>query len=299
VSGFNRAALAVLERYADPRALMRLGHKRLSSLLIRASHGHWREAKAEELLQAANEAIELWSAGGLGFGQLASDITAEVRLVRRMDTEIAELDGRIKALYEKADPAGVVVSAPGLGITLAAAILGRTGNLSRFSNLAGVRGSTGLVPKIDQSGTTERHGGPTKAGDPGLREALFVAADQARRVDPTLAARYYRLVVTEGKHHTSAICSLAPVLMTRIAACWRNGCRYVLRDTEGNEITKEQGRAICAERFAISPKVRKARRQVNKATRQKGRTGRRGQESTTVAPASGPSSASLPEELPA
>lgn len=60
-----------------------------------------------------------------------------------------------------------------------------------------------------QSGLTDGPHGLTKAGDPGLRRALYLAADQARKVDPTLAERYHRLVVKEGKHHVSALCSIA------------------------------------------------------------------------------------------
>ena len=83
------------------------------------------------------------------------------------------------------------------------------------------------MPKIDQSGLADGHTVMTKAGDPGLRQALYLAADQARNIDPTLAQRYYRLVITQGKHHVSALCSVSPVLMTRIAACWRNGEFYI------------------------------------------------------------------------
>ncbi len=54
-------------------------------------------------------------------------------------------------------------------------------------------------------------------------QALFLAADKTRRIDPTLAARYHRLVLTGGKQHNSALCLVAAVLITRIAACWRNG----------------------------------------------------------------------------
>jgi hypothetical protein len=150
-----------------------------------------------------------------------------------------------------------------------------------------VRSFTGLVPKVDQSGLENRHKGVTKAGDPGLREALFLAADLARKVDPTLAARYHRLVVDEGRHHISAVCTLAAVLATRIAACWRRGEAYVLRDTEGNEITEAEGRAICAERFKVSAAVRQARRNGTKAKKLK-KAGRGSKESTKAAPASGP-----------
>ena len=94
----------------------------------------------------------------------------------------------------------MVVSAPGIGVTLAAGSLGRLGNPDRFANLAGVRSFTGIVPRIDPSGLANRHKGLTKSGDPGLREALFLAADLARKVDPTLAERDHRLVAEEGRH---------------------------------------------------------------------------------------------------
>lgn len=285
---YNKSALAVLERYADPKALKKLGRKRLTTLLIRASRGAWRESKADELLAAADESIELWAGGGLDFEELGGDIATEVRLIRHLNDEIAAMDDRIEALYEEADPKGIVMSAPGIGVTLAAGILGRLGDPDRFVNLAGVRSFTGIVPKVDQSGLADRHKGLTKAGDPGLREALFLAANLARSVDPTLAARYHRLVVNEGRHHISAVCSLASVMVTRIAACWRRGEHYVLRDIDGREITEAEGRKICAGQYKVSAEVRAARRNAGKAQHLKRRAGRGSKESTEAAPASDP-----------
>src|SRR6185436_18191303 len=91
--------------------------------------------------------------------------------------------------------------------------------------------SPGLVPAADSSGQDDGHRGPTKAGDCGLREALFIAADHARKVDPTLAVRYQRRMLA-GKHHDWAVCTLAAVLLTRIAACLRAGTHHLLRDTD-------------------------------------------------------------------
>jgi transposase len=273
----GKAALAVLERYADPHALLRLGRARLTRLLIRASRGAWREDKADALLAAARETLRLWPDDGteaIDFAELADDIAVEARLVRQLGEEIDALDDRISVHYQGADPTGIVASAPGVGVVLAAAILGRLGDATRFRDLAAVRNYTGLVPKVTQSGTVDRHDGLTKAGDHVLRHALFLAADHARKVDPTLAARYARLRAG-GKHHNSALCTLAAVLITRIAACWRNHERYVLRDLDGNEITDEQGRAQCA---AMKPAT---------ASTAKG-TGRRSKESHS-APSTGPS----------
>lgn len=258
-TSYNKTAVAVLERYASPTALKKLGLARLTRLVIRSSRGHWREAKATEILAVAEQTLELWAAGGLDFDALADDIAIEIRQIKILDAEIADLDDRIEVDYQNADPAGIVKSAPGLGVTLAAGILARTGDFDRFHNLAGVRSFTGLVPKISQSGIEDRHHGPTKSGDPGLRQALFLAADQARKVDPTLAARYHRLIVENGKHHNSAICTIAGVLITRIAACWRNRQLYELKDTDGRAITDTEGRQICSERYKIDRASRAAR----------------------------------------
>jgi transposase len=95
----------------------------------------------------ANETLELWSGGGIDFAELADDIASEVRVFRQLDDEITAADKRIAALYDEADPKGIVASAPGLGPVLSAAISGNAGDFNRFADLAGVRSFTGLVPR--------------------------------------------------------------------------------------------------------------------------------------------------------
>ena len=155
---------------------------------------------------------------------------------------------------------------PGVGIINGAQILARLGDPARFRSLAGARSFTGLVPSLTASGLSGRHGPPTKSGDAPLREALFMAANAARRADPTLAARYYRLMVHEGKHHTSAVCAISPVLLTRLIACWRAGVPYQIRDTDGTPLTTEQGRAIIAARYRVSDELRARRRTSHTTT---------------------------------
>ena len=104
----SKTALVILEKYADPRALKRLGHARLAALLIRSSAGLWREDKADELLAMANETLALWSCGGIDFTELAHDIASEVRVLRQLDDEITAADKRIAVLYDEADPKGIV-----------------------------------------------------------------------------------------------------------------------------------------------------------------------------------------------
>jgi transposase-like protein len=189
--------------------------------------------------------------------QLAEDIAVEARLARYLTDEIAALDERIALQFAEADPEGILTSAPAIGAITGAQILGRLGDPNRFRSLAGVRSFSGLVPSLDASGVSGRHGGPTRAGDAALREAIFIAADHARRVDPTLAARYYRLMVTAGKHHNSALCHVATTLLTRIVACWRRGERYVIRDGDGRPVSVAEGRRIVTERYTIPAELRR------------------------------------------
>ena len=80
---------------------------------------------------------------------------------------------------------------------------------------------------------------------------------------------------------------MAAVLVTRIAACWRRGERYVLRDVDGTPITEAEGRRICAQHYKVPENVRTARRRAGTAQKLK-RAGRGSKESTKAAPASDP-----------
>ena len=230
--------------------------------LHRSSRGAWAAERAAQILAAAATTIELWGEE-FDYDELACDIAAEARLALSLCEEINLLDKRIKVLYDRAaDPTGIVRSAPGVGLVGAPQILGRLGDATRFANLAGVRSFSGLVPHQNDSGVAADAGGPTKAGDACLREALFNSADHARKIDPTLAVRYHRLMTETGKHHNSALCTISAVLLTRIAACLRSGERYQLRDTDGTPITESEGRAIIAQRYTVPDKTRAARRSL-------------------------------------
>jgi hypothetical protein len=245
--------------YVHPHTLRRLGRARLTRFIWRYSHGAWGDEHAARLLAAAAETLTLWNEE-IDYTELADDIAVEARLALALTAEIRDLEQKIAALLHQLDPAGIMTSAPGVGGINGAQILARLGDPARFRSLAGARSFTGLVPSLSASGTSGHHGPPTKSGDAPLREALFMAADQARRTDPTLAARYHRLMVTQGKHHNSALCHISTVLLTRIIACWRAGTPYQLRDTDGTPLTTSQGRQIVSQRYRVSEQLRAQRR---------------------------------------
>ena len=276
--------------YADPHTVKRLGVTRIARFLSRHSRNRWNQPEAEQIMAAARESIALWSED-LDFGDLAEDIAIEARLALQLTAELKELDERIALLLAEVDPDGILQSVPGVGPVTAAVIAGRVGDPKRFTSLAAVRSYSGLVPSLTSSGTSGGHGGPTKRGDALLRGALFSAADQARKIDPQIAAAYHRLMVSAGKHHTSATCTIAATLLTRAVACWRAGTPYDVRDVDGTTVSTAQGRTIVTERYAIPPDVRSARSRL-------ARTGRRSKESPS-APSTGPSAHKARTPIPA
>ena len=167
-------------------------------------------------------------------------------------------------------------------------IAGRIGDPHRFTSLAAIRAYSGLVPKVSQSGVSKVESSITKAGDPLLREMLFAAADQARKVDPQIAAKYQRLLAGD-RHHSSAVCHLATTMLTRIATCMRTGQHYVLRDVDGTPITQAEGRAIVKDRYQLQPRRRDNVRHQRMRERRKQAAGQESQESQS-APTSQPAS---------
>jgi transposase len=252
-----------LTLYANPHQVKRLGAARLARWFQHHTRKAWGPERAQAVIDAAHATIALWGNDGLDFEALAADIAAEATIALEVSEQIALLDRRIHDLYTEADPAGIVLSAPGVGDILAGQILGRLGDPHRFTSLAAARSFSGLIPRRNASGITDHAGGPTKQGDACLRAALFQAADRARKVDPQLAARYQRLMRDTGRHHTSATCTIATVLLTRIVSCLRNDVHYQLRDVDGTPITAQQGQAIVAERYQIPTDVRATRRSIS------------------------------------
>jgi hypothetical protein len=85
----GQADLAVLERYADPRRLLRLGRARLTALIVKASNNHQGAARAEQWLAAAQAAVDLYGQHpAVAFTDLAAEIVSEVRLLRAVDAEL-------------------------------------------------------------------------------------------------------------------------------------------------------------------------------------------------------------------
>jgi Transposase IS116/IS110/IS902 family len=294
------ADLAVLERYADPRALARLGQARLTALIAKASHNHQGAERARTWVDAARASLDLYRGHpAVDFTGLAAEVATEVRLLKVLQAELAAHAIERETRYQQVDPNGLARSLPGLADVGGPALAACMGDPARFANGKRFRSFTGLVPKASETGETDRKGQPmSKAGSSLLRTTLVRAADTARKQDPQLARIYYLQMTERGKDHLGAICVVAACLAERAWTVMRRGTPYVICDTDGRPVTPDQAKTIIAERWTVPPEVR-ARRRSKKTGKapQKVLAGRTHGAASPAAPlhprASGPSSEAL------
>jgi transposase len=256
------ADLAVLERYADPNALVKVGEKRLGALIAEASHGQQGPARAGQWIEAARAALELYAGHpAVAFADLAAEVATEVRLLRAVQSELAAHGAVREDAYRRVDPGALARPLPGLAEVGGPALVASMGDPARFAKGKAFRSYSGLVPKASETGETDRKGqAMSKAGSSLLRTTLVRAADTARKLDPQLARLYYVQMTERGKDHLGALCVVAANLAERAWAVMERGTPYVICDTEGHPVGVEEAKAIIAERFTVPPEVRARRR---------------------------------------
>ena len=260
--GLNRTDLAVLERYADPRALLGAGRARLLRLVRTESRGKLGDDKVRVLRTAAEQALQLWGDDpAIALSDLAEEITTEIRLLRLAETERARHEATRDDALTRVDPDGLATSLPGLGPVGATQLLAAMGRPGRFRNAAAFKSFTGLAPKASETGNTDRKSQPmSKAGNSALRSQLIQSANTARQLDPQLAAIYYAQMTQRGAPHLKALCVVAARLAERAWLTLSKAEPYIIRDLQGRPISPQRARELIAEQFTVPADVRRRRR---------------------------------------
>jgi len=264
----GQADLAVLEQWADPRALLRLGKTRLTAIIATASRNQQGSARAEQWLASAEAAVELYDDHpAVAFADLAAEVATEVRLLRAIEAELAIHAAERETAYRWADPGQLARTLPGLGEVGGPALAAVIGEASRFPTGAHFKSYLGLTPRVSETGDTDRKGQPmSKAGSRLLRSTLIRAADHARKQDPQLAKVYHVQMVERGAGHLKALCVVAGRMAERAWAVMNRRMPYVICDTTGAPVTPEQAKKIIAETSTVTADVR-ARRRSRKTTK--------------------------------
>jgi transposase len=258
--------LAILGELFNPHQVRARRRDVLARFLGRHAAGNHPKTGAfittlvDALKAAAEDTIALHD-DRVDFTALQFEIAQEVAHLRLWEQHIAEIDRRVAQLYQELHPSNALRSIPGIGPTLAPLLVGALGHTTRFRNQDHVRGFCGMFPAKSVSGGVEKPGQRlTKGGNDRVKRALYLAADVARKIDPDLAAVYWRLMVHKGHHHKQALCAVATRLVNRIYRVLKTGLPYVLRDAHGTIISVAEGKRLVAESFTVPLEIRQSRR---------------------------------------
>lgn len=181
-----------------------------------------------------------------------------IEMLEELEVRLRTKNKRIDKAYARCDPKQLVKSLPGFAEMIAPDILCYFGEHERFATSRKAQGFVGMFPASDATGLADRKGTPiTKRGPALLRRDLFLAADHFRRSDPHGAKLYYELMVHRGKHHVSALCTIANrMLIPRVLAVLREQRPYEFRDLDGRPISKAEAREL-ASQWKVTEDVRK------------------------------------------
>jgi transposase len=258
----GKADLAVLERYADPRALLAASTAELTRLVSAVSNKQQGLPRARQWQDAAAAAVELYGHHpAMPYQELAAEVATEIRLLRAIQDELAGHAAAREQHYRQADPDQIARSLPGFAEISAPVLVAVMGRPGRFRDATRFKSYAGLAPRASQTGDTDRKGQPmSKAGPSLLRATLFRAADTARRQDPQLARIYYQQMTERGATHLKACCVVAGHLAERAWTTLNRGTPYVICDNNGTPVTPAQARQIITENWTVPEEVRKRRR---------------------------------------
>jgi transposase len=120
-----------------------------------------------------------------------SNVTASVWLIDELEGQISDLNRRLKEGHADHPYVPLLRSAPGIGWVLAFTIAAEIGDIERFPSPEKLIGYTGLCPRVNQSGDSDRRGPLSKHGPRYLRWALIEATTHALG-HPAYAERYQR-----------------------------------------------------------------------------------------------------------
>jgi transposase len=261
VGELGQADLAVLERWADPHALVAAGRARLQRLLGTASAGQHGAQRATQWLAAAHAALELdGDHPAIAWQELAAEVATEAGCCAppRPNWTGTPASGRpatarsTRQPWPAACPAWPPSAAPPWSPPWAPP----SGSPTPASSAASPAWPQGIRDRPDRP-----QGQPiTKAGNRLLRTTLVRAADHARRQDPQLARIYWTQMVQRGKDHLGAVCVVAAHLAERAWTVMDRGTPYVICDIDGTPVTPAQAKAIIADHWTVPEQVRRRRR---------------------------------------
>ncbi|MEW8189674.1 MAG: IS110 family transposase [Candidatus Thiodiazotropha endolucinida] len=145
------------------------------------------------------------------------------RILRCLDAEICSIEKKLNQLVERqaewAERKSILLSAPGVGDTLAYTLLADLLELGSLNNKQ-VAALVGVAP-INRDSGMSRGKRRIKGGRAGVRTTLYMATLSATQCNPVIRA-FYRQLVDQGKHKKVALTACMRKFVTMLNAMVRD-----------------------------------------------------------------------------
>lgn len=220
---FLVSSRALLKQATTADAFAEFDLSELTNLLRTHSRGRFGAAKAQTILDAAQNSI------GISFLADAAqlEVACLVAQIEFLQAQVEQVAATIAQLLTQVPQH--LTTIPGLGPVTAATILSEIGDIQRFASVEKLVAYAGIDATVHQSGqfnATQMH--MSKRGSPYLRRALWLSAFIASQQDAELNA-YYERKRTEGKHHNTVIGAICRKLLARIFVVLKEQRPYEVR----------------------------------------------------------------------
>jgi transposase len=216
-----RTAREVLRVAPTARAAVRRRTSTLANANAGPGHRRLGQVKAERLQAAAADSIAV--------PELDAEVAFEVRLLLDqydlLERQIEAADARVAELLD-GEVARRLRTIPGVGPSIAAALLAEIGDIGRFTDVDQLLAFAGVHPAERSSGrkgaNPETAWHMSKAGNSHLRAAAYRMAVVGIQHNPVIAAHYARKRAA-GKTKMNALGHCMRKALSLVWGVWRNG----------------------------------------------------------------------------
>lgn len=232
---FSKTAMTILENFATPEAILNQDKKNLFEIIKKTARksAQWSVEKLDLLITAAK------CSPSVDKGKLANLdlLIIYLNTIKNFETQIELIKSKIECITEENHQIKLILSIPGIGPIIAAAIIGEMDSFNYFKKPAQLVAFAGIDPSVKQSGKFKgSKNRMSKRGSRLLRRALYLAAfcairkNRAGELNNPFLREYYDKKVNEGKPKKVALGACMHKMTGYIFATLRNDKPFVLTD---------------------------------------------------------------------
>lgn len=193
----HKGCYALLKEAPSPDAIASMHLTHLTHLLKSVSHGHFKKETAVELRVLAQKSV------GSSDKSLSIQITQSIEQIELLDRQLKQIESEMEDIVKSLD--SVIMTIPGIGYINGSMILGKIGDITRFTNPSKLLAFAGLDPSVYQSVNFEaKHTRTSKRGSRPLRYALVNAAHNVVKNNQAFND-YYNYKLAEGRSHYNVL----------------------------------------------------------------------------------------------